>query len=239
MSKVATAVDAARPSRLVTAVGCAVALGLLLTGCAGSGKHQDRSSGSGRSGGSSRSGPSSNPSGASAERSSAAGPTGTATDLVPSTATDLVPSTAAPASADAPCRQWSCAPGEPVPLGGGYTVRLWSSAVPTAVVVSDRSTPVLELLRDGAHVQWWVGRSGFGWDAKIVCLPGRSGSGSAVLPHCAVLSDVGSHAGNRGGAAAVRVADQPATGQRDLRRWPPARRRPGPRRLAGRLRHRE
>lgn len=94
-------------------------------------------------------------------------------------------------SADAPCKQWSCTPRQPVRLGGGYSVRLWSSAAPTATVSPDHSTPVLQLLRDGQHLQWWAGRSGFGWTTKLDCLPAE-GDASA---HCAVLAAVGSHAG--------------------------------------------
>ena len=112
----------------------------------------------------------------------------------PATNPPAADSTAPPAAGgvpDAPCKQWSCAPEETEQLGGGYSVRLWSSVAPTAVATSDRSTPVLQLLHDGQHRQWWVGRSGFGWSAKLDCLPGSTG----VAAHCAVLSEVGSHAG--------------------------------------------
>lgn len=94
-------------------------------------------------------------------------------------------------SADAPCREWSCTPGQPVRLGDGYAVRLWSSAAPTGLPAPDRSTPVVELLRDGAHLQWWQGRSGFGWQAALECRP----ASDRVAAHCAVLAGVGSHAG--------------------------------------------
>ncbi|MBV9821821.1 MAG: VCBS repeat-containing protein [Actinobacteria bacterium] len=94
-------------------------------------------------------------------------------------------------SADAPCREWSCTPGQPVQLGDGYSVRLWSSAAPTGLPAPDRSTPVVELLRDGGHVQWWQGRSGFGWQAALTCRP----ASDRVAAHCAVLAEVGSHAG--------------------------------------------
>ena len=40
--------------------------------------------------------------------------------------------------------------------------------------------------------QWWVGRSGFGWSAKLDCLPGTAD----VPAQCAVLAEVGSHAGS-------------------------------------------
>jgi hypothetical protein len=98
-----------------------------------------------------------------------------------------VPST----SVDAPCKQWSCTPELPVQLGGGYSVRLWSSLAPTAVLAPDRSTPVLQLLRDGRHLQWWQARSGFGWEAKLDCLAAHA----SVPAQCAVLAEVGSHAG--------------------------------------------
>lgn len=95
------------------------------------------------------------------------------------------------ASAEAPCKQWSCTPELPVQLGGGYSVRLWSSVAPTAVLEPDRSTPVLQLLRDGRHLQWWQGRSGFGWEAKLDCLAAHG----TIPAQCAVLAEVGSHAG--------------------------------------------
>jgi hypothetical protein len=78
-----------------------------------------------------------------------------------------------------------------VQLGDGYSVRLWSSVAPTAVISPDRSTPVLQLLRDGKQVQWWSGRSGFGWSTKLDCLP----ASRTAVAHCAVLAEVGSHAG--------------------------------------------
>jgi len=93
---------------------------------------------------------------------------------------------------NAPCKQWSCAPDRVIELGGGYSVRLWSSATPTGTPTPDRSTPVLQLLQNGQHRQWWVGRSGFGWSAKLDCLPARA----AVPAQCAVLAEVGSHAGS-------------------------------------------
>jgi len=105
--------------------------------------------------------------------------------------TDSIAPTTGSAS-DAPCRQWSCTPEQPVELGGGYSVRLWSSGTPTGAPTSDRSTPVLQLLHDGQHRQWWVGRSGFGWSAKLDCLPGTAD----VPAQCAVLAEAGSHAGS-------------------------------------------
>ncbi len=89
------------------------------------------------------------------------------------------------------CRQWSCTPGRAVDLGDGYSARLWSSAAPTAMPAPDRSTPVVELLRAGRHQQWWQGRAGFGWHAALDCRP----ASRTVAAHCAVLAEVGSHAG--------------------------------------------
>ena len=37
----------------------------------------------------------------------------------------------------------------------------------------DRSMPVVELLRDGVHSRWWIGRLGSGWSAQLH-LPGRA-----------------------------------------------------------------
>jgi hypothetical protein len=139
--------------RLAVLLGSALAVGVALAGCAGSGKQS--------------AGP------------AAGGPTATGSG------------SSSPTPPDAPCEQWSCAPEKPVELGGGYSVRLWSSAAPTAAHSPDRSTPVLQLLRDGRHLRWWVGRSGFGWAATLDCLP-AAGDASA---HCAVLAQVGSHAG--------------------------------------------
>ena len=160
MSKPAAALARVSRSRTGLLLGSAVALGLLLAGCAGSGRH---------SGGA--------PSGA--------------TPAASSPAVDSRAPSATGNSPAAPCKQWSCAPEQPEQLGGGYSVRLWSSPTPAAVPTPDRSTPVLQLLHDGQHRQWWVGRSGFGWSAKLDCLPGSA----AVAAHCAVLAEVGSHAG--------------------------------------------
>jgi hypothetical protein len=101
-------------------------------------------------------------------------------------------STGPSATASAPCKQWSCVPGKPDQLGGGYSVRLWSSVAPTGVPSPDLSTPVLQLLHDGQHRQWWVARSGFGWSAELACLP----ASTSVPAQCAVLAEVGSHAGS-------------------------------------------
>jgi hypothetical protein len=144
------------------AIGSTLALGLVLAGCAGSSGHSRGAAGTSPSAGSKA--PASDP-------------------AAPS------PTRKAP---DAPCKQWSCAPGKPQDLGGGYTVRLWSSATPTGVPAPDRSTPVLQLLQDGQHRQWWVGQLGFGWSSKLDCL----GATAAVPAHCAVLAEVGSHAGS-------------------------------------------
>jgi hypothetical protein len=140
----------------VVLLGSVLAMGLLLVGCAGSGRRPAVPAG---------------------ERPAGSGVPG--------------PASASPVESPAPCRQWSCSPSRSIPLGDGYSVRLWSSAAPTAGVTLDRSTPVVELLRDGRHVQWWQGRSGFGWKAALDCRP----ASRAVLAHCAVLAEVGSHAG--------------------------------------------
>ena len=175
MSKLATAL--ARVGRLrsgrplllgsTLALGSTLVLGLVLAGCAGSGRHSGGTSAGGSPGGGSP--------GASSSPPAAGSTTPSATARAP----------------HAPCEQWSCKPKPPVELGGGYSVRLWSSATP-AGPVPDRSMPVLQLLQDGQHRQWWVGRSGFGWSAKLDCLA----AGHAVPAHCAVLAEVGSHAGS-------------------------------------------
>lgn len=162
MIKRAPALGRSRPfrsGRAAVLLGSALAAGVALAGCAGSGTQAGAPAAGGKTASSSAAG------------SGSSGP--------------------APGSSDAPCGQWSCTPGQPVQLGGGYSVRLWSSAAPTAALEPDRSTPVLQLLHDGQHRQWWVGRSGFGWTAKLDCLP-AAGKASA---HCAVLAEVGSHAG--------------------------------------------
>jgi hypothetical protein len=137
-------------------LGSALALGLVLSGCAGSGRRAGDA-----------------PAGASRPP-----------------ATDSTAPTAS--TPDVPCKRWSCVPGQPEQLGGGYSVRLWSSAAPTAMPSPDLSTPVVQLLQDGQHRQWWVGRSGFGWSAKLSCLAATA----AVPAQCAVLAEVGSHAGS-------------------------------------------
>jgi hypothetical protein len=170
MSKLATALAGvrrlgSRRSGLLLgstlAIGSTLALGLVLAGCAGSGGHPVRTAGAPPGAGS----------GAPATDPAGPGATGHATDP--------------------PCKQWSCVPGQADQLGGGYSVRLWASATPTGAPAPDRSTPVLQLLHDGQHRQWWVGRTGFGWSAKLDCLA----ASAAVPAHCAVLAEVGSHAG--------------------------------------------
>ena len=90
----------------------------------------------------------------------------------------------------APCAAQSCTPGKSLSLGGGYTARLWSSAAPTTASPADlTTTPVVELLSDGVHRQWWVGRVGYGWAASLSCLP------TSASPNCVVAAEVGSHAG--------------------------------------------
>jgi hypothetical protein len=161
MSRLAAVMAPSGSGRLGVLLG--LALTLLLSGCAGSAKH-----------------PVTGPAAGSTARSSAQ-----------SVGESVVPSSAANSTPVPPCKQWACVPEQGEQLGGGYTVRLWSSAAPSTVVSPDRSTPVLELLQDGRHRQWWVARSGFGWAAKLDCLP----AAGAVPAHCAVLADVGSHAG--------------------------------------------
>lgn len=163
MSKLAPLLCPSGPRSLAVLLGSVLAVGLLLSGCAGSAKPRGtESAGSG------------------------------ASNSSQSTADSSAPTSVANSAATAPCKQWSCVPEQAEQLGGGYTVRLWSSAAPTAVVSPDRSTPVLELLQNGQHRQWWVGRTGFGWAAKVDCLA----ASGAVPAHCAVLADVGSHAGS-------------------------------------------
>ncbi|MDT0261904.1 hypothetical protein [Jatrophihabitans lederbergiae] len=104
-------------------------------------------------------------------------------------------SSSVPASAaKPPCQQYACTPQPPVALNADYAVRLWSSSATAASGVQNlRSTPVLELVRTSGgtsqHVQWWVGRLGYGWTATLVCAAGQH-------PNCVVSSSVGSHAGN-------------------------------------------
>lgn len=86
----------------------------------------------------------------------------------------------------APCAGQGCTPGTPIPLTGGYSVRLWSFPTPT---VTSSATPVVELSHDGQHAGWWVGRLGFGWAAKLTCLAGST-------PNCMVTSALGAHAGS-------------------------------------------
>lgn len=79
-------------------------------------------------------------------------------------------------------------------LNADYAVRLWSSSATAASGIQNlRSTPVLELVRTSGgtseHVQWWVGRLGYGWTATLTCAAGQH-------PNCVVASSVGSHAGN-------------------------------------------
>jgi hypothetical protein len=99
---------------------------------------------------------------------------------------------ASPVRADpAPCVTFGCQPGPAQQLTGGYSVRLWLSKPPSdGQFAADRSTPVLELGRDGQHVSWWVGRLGFGWSASVRCLA------TAAEPHCVVLAAAGAHAGS-------------------------------------------
>lgn len=105
------------------------------------------------------------------------------------------PASTVPANAaKPPCQQYGCTGQLAVALNADYAVRLWSSPAATASGGQNlRSTPVLELIRTSGgvsqHVQWWVGRLGYGWTAKLVCAAGAH-------PNCVVSSSVGSHAGN-------------------------------------------
>lgn len=122
------------------------------------------------------------------------------------------PASTVPASpAKPPCQQYGCTAQRPIALNADYAVRLWSSSATAPSGAQNlRSTPVLELIRTSGgaseHVQWWVGRLGYGWTAKLVCA-------AAQHPNCVVSSSVGSHAGNaevvqlRGGA----LVSSPAT----------------------------
>ena len=97
------------------------------------------------------------------------------------------PSQPAPAQAAAtvpaaPCASFHCAPGDTLPLSGGFQARLWSSPPPAA---GDRSVPVVELLQHNAHVAWWTGRLGTGWSAQLTCLAST----------CVVASALGAHGG--------------------------------------------
>lgn len=95
-----------------------------------------------------------------------------------------------PSSVPAPCAGYHCAPGPAQQLGDGYSVRLWTSPVPSVADSQARaSTPVLELLQDGQHRSWWTGRLGYGWAATVQCLP------TPAQPNCVVLAGVGAHAG--------------------------------------------
>lgn len=101
------------------------------------------------------------------------------------------PTTAGNGVADAPCRSFGCSPQQAQRLNDEYSVRLWLSEQPSATDSQAlRSTPVLELLKDGQHVGWWVGRLGFGWAASVKCLP------TPTQPNCVVLAAMGAHAGS-------------------------------------------
>jgi hypothetical protein len=102
-----------------------------------------------------------------------------------------VSSTGTASSVPAPCAGFGCRPGPAQQLTGGYSVRLWLSRTPSAgQVTAERSTPVLELSRDGRHVSWWAGRLGYGWAATLRCLA------TVAEPNCVVLAEVGAHAGS-------------------------------------------
>ncbi|MDQ2958302.1 MAG: VCBS repeat-containing protein, partial [Actinomycetota bacterium] len=90
-----------------------------------------------------------------------------------------------------PCAGYACTPGPAQQLTGDYTVRLWSSAQPSATdPQAQRSTPVLELLSGGVHLSWWVGQLGYGWSAQLHCLA------TPAEPNCVVTAAAGAHAGS-------------------------------------------
>jgi hypothetical protein len=104
-------------------------------------------------------------------------------------------STASPAGpaapVAAPCASYGCQPEASQLLTAGYSVRLWRSAQPSSSdPAAERSTPVLELSRDGQHLSWWIGRLGYGWAASLRCLA------TAAEPNCVVVAEVGAHAGS-------------------------------------------
>lgn len=108
----------------------------------------------------------------------------------------------------APCAAFDCTAGAVQQLGGGYSVRLWSAAPPSATDSQAlRSTPVLELLHGGQHSSWWTGRIGYGWGSSLRCLA------TAGAPNCVVLAQAGAHAGVAEVAllAADGVLTSPAT----------------------------
>ena len=77
-----------------------------------------------------------------------------------------------------------------MPLGNGWSVRLWLSPTPSGVDGSIAGTPVLELLRDSLHVQWWTATMGLAWEAGLTCLA------TGPEPNCVVSSVEGAHAGS-------------------------------------------
>jgi hypothetical protein len=100
------------------------------------------------------------------------------------------PAATAGSAEPAPCARSSCRAGDPIPLGSGWSVRLWSSPTPGGGVGSIAATPVLELLRDARHVQWWIASMGFAWEASLTCLA------AGPEPNCVVASVEGAHAGS-------------------------------------------
>ena len=122
-------------------------------------------------------------------------------------------------------------------LGGGYSVRLWSSAAPDrgALARSQHAGAATAARRPAPAMVGRPIRFRLVGKARLPRRPARR-----APAHCAVLAEVGSHAGSaRAGGAALRRAGQPTPGQRELRRRPADGGRPRPRRLAGRAGHRE
>jgi hypothetical protein len=90
----------------------------------------------------------------------------------------------------APCADAGCRPGSSIALTAAYSVRLWSSLPPDQTRPATlTSTPVVELLKNSQHLQWWTAEEGFGWAAHLTCLA------SGPQPNCMVVAEVGAHAG--------------------------------------------
>ncbi len=107
----------------------------------------------------------------------------------PRATVDLGP--AATRGGTAPCASYGCTAGKFQQLTGGFAVRLWLSKQPSTTDSPElRSTPVIELLKDGRHISWWTGRLGFGWTAQLSCLP------TPAQPNCIVVAELGAHAGS-------------------------------------------
>lgn len=51
-----------------------------------------------------------------------------------------------------------------------------------------RSRPVIELIRDGVPVQWWISPQGDGWNGSLTCVTGD------LEPNCVLVDSLGMHA---------------------------------------------